>query len=110
MNDDLDISMPEDDAPLASTVQDDVRNRVELHFAIRDYEYALSLYQSLMRVFLALYNGEPLDLPHDEFKRKTASDVLLAQEALRSLVKRGETLASLARKLESYIPSGKIVI
>jgi hypothetical protein len=90
--------------------QDNARNRMDLHFAIREYEYALALYQNLLSVFTVLYTEEMPELPHEQLKQKIGCDLLLAQEALQGLSRRGDVLVALARKLEEYIPSGKIVV
>ena len=93
-----------------TTAQDNARNRMDLHFAIHEYEYALALYQNLLSVFTVLYTEEMPELPHEQLKQKIGYDLLLAQEALQGLSKRGDVLVALARKLEEYIPSGKIVV
>jgi hypothetical protein len=73
-------------------------------------EYALGLYQNLMSLFITLYTEDLPELPPEELKRKIAADTLLAQETLQGLSRRGDILVALARRLEEYIPSGKIVV
>jgi hypothetical protein len=89
--------------------QDNARNRVNLHFAVSEYEHAAEFYKTFMDLFLNRYMGDLPEMPHEELKQKIAGDILLAQEVLHSLSQRGDILVELARKLVGYIPSSNIV-